>query len=1461
VKRFRYITNVVQEIVDMKLYLQFFFIIICSFFISIEGVLAIGADPEPRKIVQADGTSIVIKIIGDEWFHYTTTLDDYRIIKNAKGIYEYVTVLKSGKIIPSGFKANSASERGMGEQNYLKNSSKLLGINENSYLKAREKYFPSSKLKSLSTSTGFPKIGNKKLLVILANFSDKDTIYSKVQFNNLMNQTGYNSIGSFKDYYEENSKAKLSISSVTTKWVKLNKTHDYYGNSIGEFIYDAIVAANNQGVNFSEFDNDSDGAVEGVIVVHQGRGQEVTDNPSDIWSHAYSLSSYGYSVAQRTIGGLVFDNYVTVPELNSFSTEMTTVGVVCHEFGHLLGLPDYYDTNGDVYGYFDGTGKWDLMAVGAYNGVKKGESPSHMNGHSKIELGWASAQTIAIPSPQTLAPVETNGQLLKYYTTSPSEYYLLENRIKAGFDAALPGEGLIIYHVDQAFIDAKRGSNIVNVGTHLGLYIKAAGGIINSSNCSFPGTLSKTDFTDFSFPSSLAWDGSSTNKSVTNIIQLANDITFDFMSLQDGAPLSFSVASPDYQSVQLNWLSAVENYPVLLVYNTTNTFGIPVNGTTYSAGQTIPSGGGTVLYAGSNLSFLHSGLTEKTKYYYRLWCDRGTTYSVPLSTSVGTLAAPVSSFPWIDDFETGLSNWRQQSVSGSLTWSINTGGSESKNPALAHSGTSNALLYSSQKMVTKLISPVFNATAGQAMRLEFCHAQAKWINDQDELRVYYKKVGDITWTELANYQSDVDDWRKRILDFIATGNFEIAFEGAANYGHGVVLDDVKLLFQPCTAPTNLPSNGILVDKSKTSLSIGWDQGDGTRSLVVCRKGIETLGIPESGSSYTANTVFGLGSELISGEYVVYDGIGNSVVVSNLTVGTRYAFSVFTYNNSDNCYQPVPYLVSFYTEFDSVDITVILKDKNATPVVSADVWVDGVKGITDVNGEVVIRLVSGFSTYVPIVVKANGFENKYFRIIPDKSESIALELDVFEATKPVITSALSNGKNITLKWNPVINENFSSYAPFSLSMPNWTMVDVDGGVTYGLFGASVSFPNEGYTGSYIVMDGYDSSLLQNNIEIGAYANRQFLGCASSKIAPNSDWLISPEIEISSSTWLSFMAKSYTSDYGLERIKVLISENGTDINQFTTISNGSYIEVPVSWTQCKYDLSSYLGKKIHFAIKCVSSDAYLLMLDLIRITPDDPGNGQLSAFMPVLKSSAVKEQIVNGSLMKLKNTMVQSVPVTYEVYRGVDLVGSNDGLSPLSFNDVVSGCQAYSYQVSAVYSSPIVSSLSDASVVNSCYQVKITVLNGASPVIGATVTFNSVILTSDANGEVVYNNIDGGTIGSLKVTKTGFNDYNQSFTVNSATNINAQLSLATQLPLPDSNILSVTPNPSSGKFKVALPLGSSNCNYFIYGLTGNLIRKDFSATANFVLDITDFSNGIYLLNLEFNGIQKVVKLKKQ
>ncbi len=282
-----------------------------------------------------------------------------------------------------------------------------------------------------------------KAIVILVDFSDNIGTTPVVHYDSLLSSCGCFPTGSMRDYYLEISYGSVEFITTVVGWFRMPQAYTYYTNNNYGFggypmnaqrmTEDAVWAADTA-VDFSEFDNDDDGYVDALFVVHAGPGAEVTGSVHDIWSHASTTVNVPY------VDGVYAWRYSTEPEDGA-------VGVFAHEAGHaIFGLPDLYDYDYDS----EGVGSWSLMAGGSWN--LNGYSPAHMDAYSKVRSGFVEPQVVTTNMDSVIIPnVTYNPVIFKMWRNgSPgSQYFLVENRQWLGFDNYLPWEGLLIYHVDE----------------------------------------------------------------------------------------------------------------------------------------------------------------------------------------------------------------------------------------------------------------------------------------------------------------------------------------------------------------------------------------------------------------------------------------------------------------------------------------------------------------------------------------------------------------------------------------------------------------------------------------------------------------------------------------------------------------------------------------------------------------------------------------------------------------------------------------------------------------------------------------------------------------------------------------------------------------------------------------------------------------------------------------------------
>jgi len=310
----------------------------------------------------------------------------------------------------------------------------------------------SSRVYSMGTRAG----PVERVIVILIEFTDVGNSNSVGHFDSLIFGSGTSTMYS---YYREASYGQTSIvGDVAPTWYQSSHSMGEYGadstggvddlnGPIYRLVTEAVRLADGD-VDFSDYDEDGDGVVDHVIVVHAGSGQETLPTQNSIWSHHWAVVDADTSAPGTqdliTNDGVQVYGYIML-------SENSPLGVFAHEFGHDLGLPDLYDVDDSS----DGVGDWDVMAGGSWLGIPQGDQPSLPSAFSKAELGWVQPIVVDIPMiDQEITSVWNSPEVYKLpIGNSDGEYFLVENRQRHGFDSVLPGSGLLIWHVDESAPD------------------------------------------------------------------------------------------------------------------------------------------------------------------------------------------------------------------------------------------------------------------------------------------------------------------------------------------------------------------------------------------------------------------------------------------------------------------------------------------------------------------------------------------------------------------------------------------------------------------------------------------------------------------------------------------------------------------------------------------------------------------------------------------------------------------------------------------------------------------------------------------------------------------------------------------------------------------------------------------------------------------------------------------------
>lgn len=517
------------------------FLLICVWFACAwtGSANAVPAWPHPVPTTQPDGTPVTVRLFGDEWYHYYESLEGFAIVQDEEGWWSYAALNAEGRYTSTTHRlgktdpARTAFLAMIGA--HLREAAAIRN-------ERRERFRSQTMPSILERAAKLAKPGQTAVTisvpVVLIQYPDFFASQTAASFTDLMNQANYNGTGSFRDYYQQISYGNLTVNATVVGWYTAPNNRVFYKNGPGQpsnasvkparqLVRSAVDLAEAGGTNWAPYDNDGDGLVDVVFVVHQGPGAEC-GNPAYIWSHAFYLND-GVDNFSVTYDTKLIDRYIIQPEISCTGGHIE-IGVFCHEFGHVLGLPDLYDTDYSSAGI----GNWDLMASGSYGGNgSTPEKPSHMSAWSKIELGWVAPTVVGTTTVGTSIPqVETSPTVFKLWTNGMpmNEYFLIENRQKTGFDVNLPTAGLAIWHVDATKADNRdEAHKLLDLEEADGLaQMDASSNNRGDAGDLYPGSTVNRNFDGGTNPNSNDYAGAATQVCVDNVSNSAATMTADF---------------------------------------------------------------------------------------------------------------------------------------------------------------------------------------------------------------------------------------------------------------------------------------------------------------------------------------------------------------------------------------------------------------------------------------------------------------------------------------------------------------------------------------------------------------------------------------------------------------------------------------------------------------------------------------------------------------------------------------------------------------------------------------------------------------------------------------------------------------------------------------------------------------------------------------------------------------------
>jgi M6 family metalloprotease-like protein len=430
-------------------------LLICCLLLSVtflygqtEYVIGSPICPSPIEVIDANGEKQTLFPGGDNTFHYLLTEENLPCIK--VGNQYFYASYKDGKAEASNYKLGAIRSSVAKEQlqaQFLAHQNQMQKVQK--------------RLKAMHLTPSVKSIGEINILLILVEYSDKAHTTSKAAIEAMFNEPGTAEQAGFKEFYQRASHGRLNVNVDVAGWYNCGQPYSNFSESkgmylTGNLVRKAVDAAEEDGIDFSKYDNDGDGKADAIMVMHAGLGADHRGEEQYIWPHSWSLSS----TVEKAVNydGVRVDPYVIACERRVYSgvNQAAGIGTFAHEFGHALGLPDMYDGTGKS----NGLGHWAMMSAGSW--LDGGYRPSNFCAWSRYNLGWEEPTVISYNDVGTYTLASMNqeaDQLLRINTKSDDQYFLIENRRAELNDVRQPASGLAIYQISKSKLALERSIN------------------------------------------------------------------------------------------------------------------------------------------------------------------------------------------------------------------------------------------------------------------------------------------------------------------------------------------------------------------------------------------------------------------------------------------------------------------------------------------------------------------------------------------------------------------------------------------------------------------------------------------------------------------------------------------------------------------------------------------------------------------------------------------------------------------------------------------------------------------------------------------------------------------------------------------------------------------------------------------------------------------------------------------
>lgn len=531
----------------MKSIIRSLFAIALLLIIATAEVTAVPVYPFPKKMTQPDGTSITIIGHGDEFFSYMTTTDGYTIVKGEDNAYRYA-IMSGDNAVATDILAHDVDSRSADEKAFIAANAEGLHFDNNVFAtasrRARAQFDTPDTPGTPEAPLSNPNFNKEKFrgLLILVNYKDCKLRLgdnSNEEYTRMMNELNYTGFqdpkmgfqrytGSVRDYFNDNTFGQFAPEFDVIGPVDINYSmYDAARTSNTRTLATAALKAADPYVDYSKYDADNDGKVDMFYIIYAGNSSNYTGNDLKLlWPHATNLGS------TLKLDGMTFTRYACSTELYGWVEQKDSlingIGTVIHEFSHVLGYEDHYDTSS---GGHETPEKWDVMAGGNYN--NKGRTPIGYNAYELYAGGFVTPKVIndSIGAKLTLSDLRKTGECYRINNKQKKVFFLLENRQNTKWDSYNPGPGMLVWRVDSTSSTAWT-YNKVNAQDHLYLQLLRAnpqynnGSLYDTASDPFPGKGLKRVITNTTSPNLKSYSGYGSPVYVSNIAEKSGLISF-----------------------------------------------------------------------------------------------------------------------------------------------------------------------------------------------------------------------------------------------------------------------------------------------------------------------------------------------------------------------------------------------------------------------------------------------------------------------------------------------------------------------------------------------------------------------------------------------------------------------------------------------------------------------------------------------------------------------------------------------------------------------------------------------------------------------------------------------------------------------------------------------------------------------------------------------------------------------